>query len=379
MSQSESKAMLDLAARVALRGMGRVEPNPTVGAVIAREGRILGIGHHRFVGGPHAEAEALEACRRAGEDPVGSTLYVTLEPCAHQGRQPPCTEAIVRAGIARVVMACRDPHPVARGGAEFLRSRGVAVELDESSPFAAAVSAPFLKRVASSLPWVIAKWAQTIDGRVATRSGESKWISGRPARRRVHRLRGRVDAIVTGLGTVRSDDPLLTPRDAGPPRRVPVRVVVDPELEVWLDSRLVRTARQVPVVVACSQEALEAPALALKRTQIEAAGVRLEPLPPGEGGLDLRELFLRLHSGYGVSTVLVEAGPILLGSLLQADLVDMAVVYIAPIMLADEQAKGPAIGRIAESLKEGRGFELLRVRPLGPDIEALYRRRPAQA
>jgi diaminohydroxyphosphoribosylaminopyrimidine deaminase/5-amino-6-(5-phosphoribosylamino)uracil reductase len=374
MATPESTAMLDLAARLALRGMGRVEPNPMVGAVVVKGGRVIGQGHHRVFGGPHAEREALDECRRRGEDPRGSTVYVTLEPCRGGGKQPACVPALVEAGVSRVVFANRDPHPKGAGGGEELRARGVAVQLDESSPWARAVTAPFLKRVQTGRPWVIAKWAQTLDGRIATRTGESKWISGKPARRRVHRLRGRVDAIVTGLGTVRADDPLLTVREGAAPRRSPARVVIDPELELWLQSKLVKTARQAPLIVACSEKAMEAPALAVKRGHLADAGVVLEPLPPGTGGLDVGVLLARLCSARGACTVLVEGGPILLGSLLQADLVDVAVVYIAPLVLADEQARPLASGRVAETLTEGRRLELLRVKPLGPDIEALYLR-----
>jgi diaminohydroxyphosphoribosylaminopyrimidine deaminase/5-amino-6-(5-phosphoribosylamino)uracil reductase len=364
--------MLDLAARLALRGMGRVEPNPMVGAVIVRDGRVIGAGHHRVFGGPHAEREALDDCRSRGEDPRGATIYVTLEPCRGVGKQPACVPGLAEAGIARVVIGSRDPHPKGSGGAEELRGLGIKVEFDDSSRWAHVVTAPFLKRVRSGRPWVIAKWAQTLDGRIATRTGESKWISGKPARRRVHRLRGRVDAIVTGLGTVRADDPLLTVREGASPRRRPARVVIDPELEIWLESRLVKTAGDAPVVVACSETAMRAAPLASKRDRLAQAGVELQPLPPGPGGLDIGLLLDRLCTERGACSVLVEGGPILLGSLLQADLVDVAVVYIAPLVLADEHARPLASGRVAETLTQGRRLELLRVKPLGPDIEALY-------
>jgi diaminohydroxyphosphoribosylaminopyrimidine deaminase/5-amino-6-(5-phosphoribosylamino)uracil reductase len=366
--------MLDLAARLALRGMGRVEPNPMVGAVIVKDGRAIGMGHHRVFGGPHAEREALDDCRRRGEDPRGATVYVTLEPCRGEGKQPPCVPLLAEAGVSRVVVASRDTHAKGAGGAEELRARGIAVEFDHSSRWARAVTAPFLKRVGTGRPLVIAKWAQTLDGRIATRTGESKWISGRPARRRVHRLRGRVDAIVTGLGTVRADDPLLTVREGASGRRTPARVVIDPELEIWLESRLVKTAHDAPVIVACSQRAMAAAPLASKRAHLARAGVTLHPLPPGVGGLDIGLLLEQLCSQRGVCTVMVEGGPILLGSLLQADLIDLAVVYIAPLVLGDEQARPMATGRVAETLTQGRRLELLRVKQLGPDIEALYLR-----
>src|ERR1041384_1914007 len=189
--------MLDLAGRLARGGAGCVEPNPMVGAVVVRDGVVMGMGHHRRYGGPHAEREALADCRSRGDDPRGATVYVTLEPCCHFGKTPPCTDALIEAGVARVVAARRDPNPASGGGAAVLERAGIGVEFCGNSPSALAVSDPFVKRVTTGLPWVIAKWAQFEDGRMVTRPGEPRWISHEWARRRVHRLRGRVDAIVT--------------------------------------------------------------------------------------------------------------------------------------------------------------------------------------
>ena len=203
---SEAREMLDLAARLAMRAAGDVEPNPMVGCVIVRPGegdlasRIIGRGHHRFFGEEHAEAEALADCCRRGQSPRGATMYVTLEPCNHQGKQPPCTDAIIAAGIGRVVCARRDPNPAAAGGEGKLRAAGIDCEVNDSSVLATRLADPFAKRVTTGLPWVIAKWAQTIDGWIATRTGESKWISGAPSRNKVHRIRARVDAIITAIG-----------------------------------------------------------------------------------------------------------------------------------------------------------------------------------
>ena len=230
--------MLDLAARLALRARGRAEPNPLVGCVLVKAGEVIGMGHHRLFGDVHAEVDALRSARRQGHDPLGCTAYVTLEPCNHQGKQPPCTRALIEAGVARVIAARRDDNPVAAGGFEALRSAGIPCEVSEDSSLARDISDPFFKRVRTGTPWVIAKWAQTIDGRVATRTGESKWISSEASRRRVHALRGRVDAIMCGLGTVLADDPMLTPRPTkgrGPPRRTPIRVVADAHLDIPLD------------------------------------------------------------------------------------------------------------------------------------------------
>lgn len=371
--------MLNLAGRLALRGAGRVEPNPLVGCVIARGDAVLAMGHHRVYGGLHAEAEALRSARERGIDVRGATVYVTLEPCAHEGKQPACARALIEAGVGRVVYARSDPNPLAAGGAAMLREAGIATELHTASALARAVSDPFVQRTTTPLPWVIAKWAQTIDGRVATRSGESKWISGAWSRRRVHQLRGRVDAILTGIGTVVADDPLLTARAHARPRRLAKRVVADTDLDIPLDSQLVRTAREVPTIVACERSIACTTYSAKKRAACDQAGVQLLPVADvGIGaGLDLRELLILLRRDHGVSSVLVEAGPGLLGSLLQEDLIDEALVYVAPLMLGDERARSVATGRVAEHLSGARRFELIRVKPLQGDVELTYRRRPS--
>ena len=373
---------LHLAARLALRGQGRVEPGALVGCVLVKNDRIVGLGHHRAFGRAHAEREALDDCARRGEDPRGATVYCTLEPCAAQGKQPPCTEALIRAGVARVVFARADPHPAKGGGAAKLIAAGIECVESAASALARGVSAPFIKRITTNTPWVIAKWAQTIDGRIATRSGESKWISGDRSRRRVHRLRARVDAILTGIGTALADDPMLTARDVGAPRRRALRVVADSDLDLPLTSALARTARDAPTLLACHQELLDAPIVASKRRALEDLGVRLLGVPSarhssaGSGrGIDLITLLHRLHADHAVSTLLVEAGPGLIGSMLEADLIDEAIVYVAPMMLGDELARSAAAGRVAESLSAAKRFDLWRAKALDGDVELTYRRR----
>ncbi|QOJ01581.1 MAG: bifunctional diaminohydroxyphosphoribosylaminopyrimidine deaminase/5-amino-6-(5-phosphoribosylamino)uracil reductase RibD [Phycisphaeraceae bacterium] len=365
--------MLDRAARLALRGAGLVEPNPMVGAVIVRGGEVIGAGHHRFFGGPHAEAEALDDCRRRGHDPAGATMYVTLEPCDHHGKQPPCTGSIIASGISRVVFARRDPNPAASGGAARLFNAGLAVELCGESPLARGVGAPFTRRITAGLPWVIAKWAQTIDGRVATRTGESKWVSGERSRARVHRLRARVDAVITGIGTVLADDPMLTARGVRRVRRPAARVICDSDLDLPLDAAVVRTAREVPTIVACVRELASADLTASKRRALSAAGVEVIGVPEAGRGVDLRAVLGAL-AGRGASVVMVEAGPGLVGSFLDSDLIDEAVVYLAPLMLGDEMARSVAAGRVAPTLASARAMSLWRVKPLGGDVELTYRR-----
>src|SRR5207253_7885382 len=211
------------ALELAERGRGYVEPNPLVGAVVVHDGRIIGEGWHQRYGEAHAEVNALTA---AGDAARGATLYVTLEPCCHHGKTPPCTDAVLRAGVQRVVAAMLDPFPQVSGkGADLLRAAGVTVDVGLCEAEARRLNAPYLKLLATGLPYVTAKWAMTLDGKIATRTGDSKWISNEASRRRVHELRGRMDAIIVGIGTALADDPLLTARPTGP--RTPARIVLD--------------------------------------------------------------------------------------------------------------------------------------------------------
>lgn len=374
-TMDQSAHMLDLAARAAMRGVGLVEPNPLVGAVIVRDGKILGIGHHTRFGALHAEREAIASCRARGFDPRGSTMFVTLEPCKHHGKQPPCTDAIIEARIERVVIARPDPHAESGGGATVLRDAGIAVEYCDQSPLAIAISEPFVRRLTTGLPWVIAKWAQTIDGRIATRTGESQWISGAGSRQRVHRLRARVDAILTGLGTVLADDPMLTARGVRRIRRRARRVLIDTHLDVPIEAALVRTADAHPTTIACAKDIAVAQVAVEQRQRLEELGVEIMGVPTRlDGRMDLRLMLKALADHHSIASVLVESGPGLLGALFEADLIDEAVVYIAPLLLGDEHARAVAEGRVAERLSQGRRFTLVRSRRVGDDVELTYRR-----
>jgi diaminohydroxyphosphoribosylaminopyrimidine deaminase/5-amino-6-(5-phosphoribosylamino)uracil reductase len=361
------KPMLALAARSALRAAGLAEPNPLVGAVIVKHARVIGAGHHRRFGLAHAEVEAIADARARGHDPHGATMYVTLEPCNHHGKQPPCSDAVLAAGIAEVVIARPDPNPIAAGGAQKLRRAGVTVRFTDACPDATRLADPFVKRLTTDQPWVIAKWAQTLDGRIATRTGESQWISSERSRRRVHALRARVDAVLTGIGTVLADDPQLTARAVRRPRRTALRIVVDPRLELPLTSRLARTARDVPVLCATT------PAAARARTDhaaaLNAAGVTILEAPPlgAPDHIDLRALLATLRAALGVSTLLVESGPRLLGSLLGAGLVDQAIVFIAPLILADAHAHPAAVGLAVPNLSGALRMHVAAMHRSGPD------------
>jgi diaminohydroxyphosphoribosylaminopyrimidine deaminase/5-amino-6-(5-phosphoribosylamino)uracil reductase len=372
---NEAKRYLDLAARLALRSLGKVEPNPPVGCVFVRNGVVIGAGHHRRFGGLHAERDALAAMREAGVDAAGSTAYVTLEPCNGHGKQPPCVEALIDAKVSRVVFAARDPNPGKSGGAEALRAAGSVGELCAASGSGSSLTAPFVKRLRTGLPWVIAKWAQTIDGRIATRTGESQWISNEWSRRRVHELRGRVDAVITGLGTVNADDPMLTARGVRA-RRVARRVVIDSDLDIAHDRKLVRTARDVPTIVVCDGSLLGAAIAAHRINALREAGVEIIGVPQvgGHGRLDLAAALRELVARHLVTNVLIESGPGLMGSCFGEDLIDEAWVYVAPMLFGDDQARPAAAGMITERLADAKRFRLARVKPLGGDVELVYRR-----
>lgn len=367
--------MLNHAARLAVRAAGDVEPNPLVGCVIGRAGEesveVIGAGHHRRFGGDHAEIDALASCRCAGHDPSGATAWVTLEPCAHHGKTPPCAVALVEAKIAEVVIARRDPHPAARHGARVLRDAGVAVRFSLASARATGLSEPFIKMIRTGMPWIIVKWAQTIDGCIATRTGESKWISNERSRLDAHRLRARVDAIVTGIGTALADDPLLTPRGVRRIRRNAIRIVVDPGLELPPSSRLAQTASRAPVFLWRREDAQGV--CAGRAGELERLGVVVQPKRIAYGRIDLRACFLELSSG-GVNSALVEGGPGLISDLLEQGLVDELRVYIAPALIGDALAPAAVRGRPAGALREAPRFELVQQRRFGSDALLIYRK-----
>lgn len=365
-----------MALRAALRGRGYVEPNPMVGAVLVREQRVLAVGHHRKFGGPHAEVQTLRRCRELGHDPTGSDLYVTLEPCCHWGKTPPCTEALIAAKVRRVFAAIQDPNPLVAGkGLQQLRTAGIDARVGLCEARAQDLLRAYVKRTQTGMPWVLAKWAQTLDGAVATASGESRWISGEASHRWVHRLRGRVDAVVVGIGTVLADDPQLTAR-AVRRRRLARRVVVDTRLRIPLQSALVRTAKDVPLLVATRQEALDAEAAkaqALRKAGVELLAANGQEPERRKVGVDLRALLLHLSQERGAANVLVEGGPVLLGGLFEQGLVDEAMVFVAPRLMGDDRARRCVVGLTPGRLAEAKRLRLQRVKRLGQDMMLFYR------
>ena len=358
------------ALELAVQGQGFVEPNPMVGCVIARGAEILGEGWHRRFGQAHAEVEAL---RIAGPRARGATLYVTLEPCCHQGKTPPCTRAVLAAGVARVVAAMADPFPqVAGGGLAELRAAGVEVQTGILEDQARKLNAPYLKLLSAGKPWVVAKWAMTLDGKIAARTGDSRWISSPASRQVVHQLRGRMDAILVGRGTAAADDPQLTARPPTTtmgtwcptwcPPRTALRIVVDTRASLSLESRLVRTAREVPVLVAVGPEAASADC-----TNLQAAGCQLLVCDGPTSQARLEVLFDELGRRR-MTNVLVEGGGRLLGSLFDARLIDEMHVFIAPKLAGGTEAPSPIAGRGVEAISAALALDDISVLELAGDI-----------
>lgn len=327
--RSEDDRWMDLALVHARSG--HPSPNPHVGAVVVKDGQLVGTGHHERAGEEHAEVTALRA---AGDKAEGGTLYVTLEPCNHHGRTPPCTDAILKARVARVVVGCRDPNPHVEGnGIEKLRQAGVAVVIGARESLCRAAIAPWTKHITTGLPYVSLKLALSLDGRIATRSGQSKWVTGPDARARVHLLRARHDAVAIGIGTAIADDPRLTVRDA--PGHSPARVVFDTNLRLPLQSRLAQTAGEIPTWVMCG---IDAPIEAEEALTERGVACIRTPLA-GEGRLDAT-MALRFLAQRGVVSLLVEGGAELAGSLLAARLADELHAFIAPILLGPRGRPG---------------------------------------
>jgi diaminohydroxyphosphoribosylaminopyrimidine deaminase/5-amino-6-(5-phosphoribosylamino)uracil reductase len=330
-------------------GRGRVSPNPLVGAVLVREGEMIGEGFHAELGAVHAEVAAIQDCRGRGLDPAGSTLYVTLEPCAHHGRQPPCAEAILEAGIARVVIASDDPSEKASGrGPGILRDGGVEVEFTDGEEAAAArlLNQPFRKLVRTGRPLVVLKAALSLDGRVASAGGDSRWISGESSRLFAHHWRAESDAVCVGIGTALTDDPLLTARDVGAARQ-PMRVVFDSTARLPLESRLVASVGEAPLFVVAGPDAPSERTRGLKEAGAEV--LVCDGDPPARVTAALTELGRR-----EMSSVLLEGGPGLVGSFLDAGELDELRLFIAPLVLGGTGARPLAEGRGARVVAEAR-------------------------
>ena len=337
---------------------GYPSPNPHVGAAIVRDGKILSVGHHERAGEAHAEVEAI---RNAAASVEGATLFVTLEPCNHRGRTGPCTEAILDAGLARVVIGCPDPAPHVAGAVDRLRSAGVEVDVGLMEGECTALVADFAKHIRTGLPFVTLKAAVTLDGKIATRSGDSKWITGEEARTEAHRMRDRSDAILVGVGTVLSDDPKLTVRRVE--GRDPIRVVLDADLRTPAGAAVLDPGRSSNAGALIFHAA---DADASRHDQFEAEGVELVPVSRNDRGVELLEVLQRLGER-GLVRLMVEGGAHVHGSFLDLGLADRAAIFIAPRIVGDAGALSFAAGSGTESIE--RAWRLVRteLQALGPD------------
>jgi diaminohydroxyphosphoribosylaminopyrimidine deaminase / 5-amino-6-(5-phosphoribosylamino)uracil reductase len=353
------ESLMRRALALAARGWGQTAPNPMVGAVVVgADGQVVGEGWHAQLGAPHAEVVALG---QAGTAAHGGTLYVTLEPCAHHGRTPPCADAVIAAGVRRVVYAASDPNPVARGGAGRLRQAGIEVTSGVCELQAVELNAPFHHAFASPLPWVTLKLAVSLDGMLAPAGGVQQWLTGAASRREVHRLRAGADAVAVGSGTALADDPRLDVREHPSPRVPPLRVVFDRRLRLPLESRLVRTARDLPTLVVCADDT--GPAAA----RLAEAGVQLLPAATLEDAL-------RALRDRGVRSLLAEGGAALAGSLLSQGLVHRLVTFQAPVILGSD-----ALGAFS-GVVPGAALDRLVVgerRILEDDVMTMFSIRPA--
>ncbi len=344
------------ALELARHGEGYVEPNPMVGCVVAHPDRIVGEGYHQRFGGAHAESVALE---QAGDAANNATLYVTLEPCCHYGKTPPCTDAIIRAGIRRVVAACADPFPAVQGsGFRALERAGLRVEVGLCQEEAVELLAPYLTRLLNRRPWVIAKYAMTWDGKIATHTGQSRWISSEASRQVVQQLRGRVDAIAVGRVTVERDDPLLLARPPGP--RIAARVVFDSHARLSIHSQLIRTIAEAPVQVVASHRA---PPDAVERLRQVGCTVWQGPTAYQERLVE----WLAQAAQQGITNLLVEGGAELLGTFVDARCLDEVHLFLAPKLLGGRNAPSPIAGLGAASLEQHLPLAQLEGQWLGSD------------
>lgn len=351
---------MKMALRLAARGAGWVSPNPMVGALLVQAGEVVGRGWHRRYGGLHAEIEALRA---AGDSSRSATLYVTLEPCNHHGRTPPCSEAVLAAGVSRVVAAGPDPNPrVSGGGAEFLRKHGVQVEMGLLGAEVRRLNEAWFTWVEMGLPYVIAKAACSLDGRIATRTGESQWLTGEAARGFGHRLRHECDAILVGAGTVAADDPQLTARLPRRRAKDPIRIVLDSRLRLSLSARLLHLTSPSPTWVACTEAA---PPDKIKA--LEAIGIDVLVMPE-EGGRVALEPLLKELGRRKVQSLLVEGGAEVLGAFLDQRLVNKFYFFYAPKILGGKDAYPAVAGLGVARLAEAHQARDLSLRRLGPDF-----------
>ena len=349
------------ALELAKNGKGFAAPNPLVGAVIVKDGKIIGEGYHERCGGLHAERNAFASLKQSAE---GADMYVTLEPCCHYGRTPPCTEAIIENKIARVFVGSRDPNPLVAGkGVKMLREHGIEVTEDVMREECDEINKVFFHYITTKTPYVVMKYAMSLDGKIAAYTGASKWITGEKARAHVHKLRGFYSAVLAGIGTVLADDPMLNCRIEN--EHQPLRVIVDSQLRIPLDSKICGSAKEYPTLIACvcdDRKKIEA---------LEERGVQVCVLPAKNNRTDLRALINKLGE-MQISSVLIEGGGEINESALRENIVDHVYAYIAPILIGGKDAKTPVEGLGAECPQDGAKLENRKLTVLGEDILLEY-------
>lgn len=351
---------MERALELAEFGSGFVNPNPLVGAVIVKDNRIIGEGYHKAFGGPHAE---INAFGNASEDVAGATMYVTLEPCSHYGKTPPCVEAIIRNGIKRVVIGMVDPNPLVAGnGVRILKENGIEVETGILEGKCRLQNEIFIKYITTGKPFCIFKSAMTLDGKIATYTGDSKWVSGEESRLHVHRLRNRVSAILVGVGTVLADDPMLTARLGEEKVKNPVRVVVDTRGRIPVDSKIVRTAGEVRTILATTNQA---PKNVLE--ELRERGLEIMVTQENDGRVDIPSMVERLGE-IGIDSILIEGGGAIGYSFLEERLIDKVLFFIAPKLVGGADSKSPLGGKGVQMMKDAIGIDKLRAVPIGEDI-----------
>lgn len=355
------------AIELAKQGSGWTAPNPLVGAVVVKNGRVIGEGYHRKYGELHAERNALTAC---SEDSAGATLYVTLEPCCHYGKTPPCTEIIIEKKIAKVVIGSRDPNPkVAGKGARILREHGIEVVEDYMREACDALNPVFFHYITTKTPYVVLKFAMTLDGKIATRTGASKWITGEAARNHVHQLRGRYAGILAGIGTVLADDPMLNCRIDG--AHQPLRIILDSHLRIPMGSRLVRSAKEYPLLIVCNESTRDREEGTSRIQKLEEAGAKVWTLPEKNGHPDLNVLMQRLGEEK-IDSVLIEGGGTVNEAALKAHIVYHVYAYIAPKIFGGEDAKTPVEGSGIRLPQECANLRLAKITVLLNDMLLEY-------
>ncbi|MDP4290374.1 MAG: bifunctional diaminohydroxyphosphoribosylaminopyrimidine deaminase/5-amino-6-(5-phosphoribosylamino)uracil reductase RibD [Bacteroidota bacterium] len=351
---------MHMALTQAAKGLGRVNPNPLVGAVIVRGSRIIGVGYHKQFGGPHAEINAM---RNAENDVEGATVYVTLEPCSHYGKTPPCADALITAKVAKVVIAMTDPNPFVSGrGIQRLKENGIEVEVGLLENEARELNRVFIKYIRTKLPYVVLKSAMTLDGKIATASGHSQWISCPQSRKYVHSLRNELKGILVGVNTVITDDPELTTRLDGVSGRNPVRIVVDSRGRIPLNAKMLKNGAENPVIIATTENFPEQ-----KRADLIEAGHQILILPAHNEMVDLNLLMIELGK-LGIDGILLEGGGTLNESALKSGIVDEVQFFIAPLLLGGRNAMTPVEGKGFDTVAEGIRLQQMTTRQVGDDI-----------